>query len=190
MFVAQLAPTIERIEGFLSRQPAHLDQPIDDSPLAAKSKSTVGQPLDRSNSQIDIVCQPPIQAHFIAASRLSRGHRCKVEKVITDPPLQLVGKLAGQKHDRNMGFNGLHALGPMWVGARLGKPADNVVKFAVEHLRVPVKMLPGWTGYAKLYWLLHDDPKRTFEPFHAARNVLPRSILLWGTARFALRRQA
>ena len=97
-----LGETVE--EGVLV-EPHHLDDPVDRLALPSQRERASGFARDRPHAEIESGCRPAVHTHLGLAGDAPELDRRKIHVVEAHGPLELLGPIAGQPDDADVGVD-------------------------------------------------------------------------------------
>ncbi|HTW50892.1 MAG TPA: hypothetical protein VME45_03250 [Stellaceae bacterium] len=119
-------PPGQRIEQQGLIETPHHDDPVERLAFGRKADSAYRTPGEPGDCEIKARCGPPVQQQFGLASPPPQLHRRKIEIREPDRALQLVGMIAGEKDERDVGFDDFDPLDHGIVGGRICEEGDGL----------------------------------------------------------------
>ena len=113
----QAAPPGQAVEQGVLVEALHFHQPVHGLAFAAEAKAAAIAAGDRLDAQVHAGCGAPVDGHLGLAGGAAQLGRGEIEIGEADRFLQLVGALARQEDDGDVGFDALHGASAEGLGA-------------------------------------------------------------------------
>ena len=166
------------------RKPPHLDGKLDRGPVAADARR-VRRARDWRHLQVQLRSEAAVEPHLFVAIELALGQRGEVQKLHPHRLLDLVGKVAGQQHPRDVRFQKAEIAGGVRVGRGRLERLDQPCRF----LHVWLLPQPGATRRPGSRHVVceccseskysHISPRGRYRALDGRRAVSPTCAAIW-----------